>query len=54
MIPGLIAQESALKGGVLLDIPDMGDAPDDWETITYEIKENYEDMSGYYETEYLH
>ena len=54
MIPGLIAHESALKGGVLLDIPDMGDAPEDWEKITYEVKENYEDMSGYYETECLH
>lgn len=26
-IPGLIAHESALRGGVLLDIPDFGDAP---------------------------
>lgn len=27
MIPGLVAHESALKGGVLLDVPDFGDAP---------------------------
>lgn len=27
-IPGLIAHESALKGGVPLDIPDFGDAPE--------------------------
>lgn len=27
LIPGLIAHESALKGGVLLDVPDFGDAP---------------------------
>ena len=26
-VPGLIAHESALKGGVPLDVPDMGDAP---------------------------
>ena len=29
MIPGLIAHESALKGGELLDIPDLGDPPTD-------------------------
>jgi predicted dehydrogenase len=27
LIPGLIAHESALQGGVLLDVPDFGDAP---------------------------
>ena len=30
MIPGLVAHESALQGGVLMDIPDFGDAPADW------------------------
>ena len=29
MIPGLIAHESALKGGELLEIPDLGDPPTD-------------------------
>lgn len=28
LVPGLIAHESALQGGKLLDIPDFGDAPD--------------------------
>ena len=28
-IPGLIAHESAKQGGVLLDIPDFGEAPED-------------------------
>ena len=28
MIPGLIAHESALRGGELMDIPDFGDAPE--------------------------
>ena len=42
MIPGLIAHESALRGGVLLDIPDFGDAPADWEKLTYEVKDYYE------------
>ena len=28
-IPGLIAHESAIKGGELLDIPDFGDAPEE-------------------------
>ena len=42
MIPGLIAHESALQGGVLLDIPDFGDAPADWEKLTFEKKDYYE------------
>ena len=54
MIPGLVAHESALQGGALLDIPDFGEAPQDWERITYELKENYEDMSRYYDVERLH
>lgn len=54
MIPGLVAHESALRGGELMDIPDFGSAPEDWEKLTYEIKDNYEDMSGYYEVECNH
>ena len=27
LIPGLVAHESALKGGALMDVPDFGDAP---------------------------
>lgn len=42
MIPGLIAHESALQGGVLLDVPDLGDAPADWEKLTFEKRDNYE------------
>ena len=42
MIPGLIAHESALKGGVLMDIPDFGDAPADWEKQTFETPDYYE------------
>ena len=41
MIPGLIAHESALQGGKLLDIPDFGDAPDTWERLTYTKKSYY-------------
>ncbi|MDO5477694.1 MAG: Gfo/Idh/MocA family oxidoreductase [Clostridia bacterium] len=33
MIPGLVAHESALKGGVTMDVPDFGDAPSDWERL---------------------
>ena len=29
-IPGLVAIESAKQGGMPLDVPDMGDAPDEW------------------------
>ncbi|MBR2322853.1 MAG: Gfo/Idh/MocA family oxidoreductase [Clostridia bacterium] len=35
-IPGLIAHESALKGGVLMDVPDLGNPPDDWEVLDYD------------------
>jgi len=34
-IPGLIAHQSALQGGVLLDVPDLGDPPADWEVLDY-------------------
>lgn len=30
LIPGLIAHQSAMKGGKLLEVPDLGDAPKDW------------------------
>lgn len=43
MIPGLIAHESAIRGGELLDIPDLGDAPADFERLTYDKKEYYEE-----------
>ena len=32
-IPGLICHESAMQGGKLLPVPDLGDAPKDWEVI---------------------
>lgn len=34
-LPGLIAHQSALQGGVLLDVPDLGDPPADWEVLDY-------------------
>ncbi len=34
MIPGLIAHQSAMQGGVTLDIPDFGDPPSDWEVLS--------------------
>lgn len=33
--PGLVAHESAGKGGVLLPVPDFGQPPDDWPTLTW-------------------
>ena len=42
MIPGLIAHESALRGGELLDIPDLGEAPAEFERLTYIKKDYYE------------
>ena len=35
-IPGLVAHQSALQGGVLMDIPDLGNPPEDWEVLDYE------------------
>ena len=32
-LPGLIAHESAMQGGVRMAVPDLGDAPKDWEVI---------------------
>lgn len=34
-MPGLIAHESALQGGVAVDVPDLGEAPADWEVLDY-------------------
>lgn len=34
-IPGLIAHESAMNGGVMLEVPDLGNPPEDWETLDY-------------------
>lgn len=34
-IPGLIAHESAMNGGVTMDVPDLGNPPEDWETLDY-------------------
>ncbi len=32
-LPGLIAHQSALEGGVLKNVPDLGNPPDDWEVL---------------------
>ena len=34
-IPGLIAHESAMQGGVTLDVVDLGEPPADWEVLDY-------------------
>ena len=34
-IPGLLAHESALNGGIPVDIPDLGDPPHDWAVLDY-------------------
>jgi len=34
-IPGLTAHESALRGGVPMDVIDLGDPPADWEVLDY-------------------
>ena len=32
-IPGLLAHQSALKGGVTMEVPDLGNPPEDWEVL---------------------
>ena len=32
-IPGLVAHESANRGGIQMEIPDLGDPPADWEVL---------------------
>lgn len=34
-IPGLVAHQSALQGGIPLDVPDLGDPPADWPVLDY-------------------
>ena len=35
-IPGLIAHQSAMAGGALMDVPDLGDPPDGFEVLDYD------------------
>ena len=32
-LPGLIAHQSALQGGAVMEVPDLGDPPADWEIL---------------------
>lgn len=36
LIPGLIGHESAMKGGVLMDVPDFGNPPEYWKRLEVE------------------
>ena len=38
-LPGLTAHESAMQGGVTLDIPDLGDPPAGWEVLPSDYEE---------------
>jgi len=40
-IPGLIAHLSAMAGGQLMDVPDLGNPPSDWEVLDYDTKVEY-------------
>ena len=43
MIPGIIAHESSLRDGELMDIPDFGPAPSDLAKLEYTEKDYYEE-----------
>lgn len=47
MIPGLVAHESAMQNGKLMEVNDFGDAPSDWTKLTYEHKDYYEADTSY-------
>lgn len=34
-LPGLMAHTSALSGGIPLDVPDLGNPPEDWEVLSW-------------------
>ena len=42
-IPGLAAHQSALKGGVTVDVPDCGDPPAEYEVLSPDREFNEED-----------
>ncbi len=46
MIPGLTAHQSAMQGGVTLDVPDFGDPPADWEVLSADREVNECDYRG--------
>ena len=35
-IPGLVAHQSALAGGTVMEVPDLGNPPSDWEVLDWE------------------
>jgi len=35
-IPGLLAHQSALAGGTTIDVPDLGNPPEDWEVLDFD------------------
>lgn len=35
-IPGLVAHQSALAGGQVMDVPDLGNPPEDWEVLPWD------------------
>ncbi len=41
-IPGLVAHESAMLGGVPMDVPDLGNPPDDWPVLDWETRSDDE------------
>lgn len=43
-IPGIMAFDSAMEGGKTLDVVDLGDPPADWEVLTEETMEPYEEI----------
>ena len=45
-LPGLVAHESALQGGVVMEIPDIGELPSDKKILSLDRKENVVDYKN--------
>lgn len=43
-VPGIIAHDSAVQNGKTLEIPFLGNPPEDWERLTFERKDHYENI----------
>ena len=37
-VPGLVAHQSSERNGEMLDVPDFGDPPSDWELLDPEVE----------------
>ncbi len=39
-LPGLVAHESAMQGGIMMEVPDLGNPPEDMKVLAYDREKN--------------